>query len=177
MEVAGEADDGHRAVRLIRENGPHLVILGLELARGPNGVDMCRSIKALPDPPHVLALPGNYYADAMLPFFLAGADSYQPLRGDRDAVVDAARRTAAGEKVWDVPEGTEEAAWILGRLPRPEPLSARELQVLTLKRLRHSNAEIAEQLNISFHTVKHHVSSINRKLGATQSPPQPRSTG
>jgi DNA-binding NarL/FixJ family response regulator len=170
MAVAGEADDGHAAVRLIRATVPQLVILGFELARGPDGVDVCRSIKAIADPPHVLALPGHNYAEAMLPFFLAGADSYQRRRSDRDTIVDAARRTAAGERVWDVSEGTEDAAWIPGRFPTPAPLSARELKVLTLKHHRYSNAKIAEALNISVHTVKHHVSSINRKLGAIRSP-------
>jgi DNA-binding NarL/FixJ family response regulator len=45
MAVAGEADDGHAAVRLIRATVPQLVILGFELARGTDGVDVCRSIK------------------------------------------------------------------------------------------------------------------------------------
>jgi DNA-binding CsgD family transcriptional regulator len=37
--------------------------------------------------------------------------------------------------------------------------------VLTLKLQRRTNSEIAQSLNISLHTVKHHVSSIIRKLG------------
>jgi DNA-binding NarL/FixJ family response regulator len=100
----------------------------------------------------------------MLPFFLAGADSYLHRRSDRAVIVDAVRRTIAGESVWDLPEGAEPTSMPLGD-PAATRLTSRELEVLTLKLHRRTNSEIASSLNISPHTVKHHVSSIIRKLG------------
>jgi DNA-binding CsgD family transcriptional regulator len=52
-------------------------------------------------------------------------------------------------------------------------LTQRELEVLTLKHHRHANADIAARLNISRHTVKHHVSSIRRKLARAGAAPPP----
>lgn len=162
--VVGEAAEGAEALRLVAEAAPDLVVLGFELARGPNGVEVCRSLKAVRTPPRVLVLTGHNHAEALLPFLLARADSYLHRRSDRDAIVDAARRTAAGWRVWDIADELEKATRIVRAGPESVGLTARELEVLTLKHHRLSNAEIAAALSISRHTVKHHVSSIKRKL-------------
>lgn len=127
-------------------------------------MQVCRSIKRSPDPPRILALAGSNFAEARLPFFLAGADSYLHRQSDRAVIVDAVRRTVAGESIWDLPEGAEPTSILQGD-PAVARLTARELEVLTLKLHRHTNSEIARSLNISLHTVKHHVTSIIRKLG------------
>jgi DNA-binding NarL/FixJ family response regulator len=162
VEVVGEAADGAEAMRLVGAATPELVVLGFDLACEPNGVAVCRSLKALPEPPRVLILVGHNHGEAMLPFLLAGADSYLHRRSDRGTIVDAVRRTACGDRVWEV--GRERAAASALAWPGCAGLTARELEVLTLKRHRHTNAEIASRLEISLHTVKHHVSSIHRKL-------------
>jgi two-component system, NarL family, response regulator DevR len=165
VEVVGEAAHCKEAIRLVRETGADLVVLGFELADGPNGVEVCRSLKALPEPPRVLVLTGHNHAEAMLPFRLAGADSYLHRRSARGPIVESARRTACGHSVWDI--GNETGATILSVAPESVGLTARELEVLTLKQHRHANADIAGALNISLHTVKRHVSSIRRKLAAS----------
>ncbi len=43
-------------------------------------------------------------------------------------------------------------------------LTEREVKILNLVKEELTNQEIAKILNISFHTVKAHLSSINRKL-------------
>jgi DNA-binding NarL/FixJ family response regulator len=163
-QVVGEADDVVGALRSIGEAAPDLVVLGFVLARGPNGVQACRALKAHPAPPRILVLAGHNIEEAMLPFLLAGADSYLDRARDRGAIVDAARRTTAGQRVWDSAERLSEAAPTVCAGPQAVGLTQRELEVLTLKHHRHTNADIARRLNISRHTVKHHVSSIRRKL-------------
>jgi DNA-binding NarL/FixJ family response regulator len=128
-------------------------------------------LKALPEPPGVLVLTGHNHAEAMLPFRLAGADSYLHRRSDRAAIVDAARRTAFGHRVWDVADDAGEP--VAGAAPESVGLTARELEVLTLKQHRLANADIAGALNISLHTVKRHVSSIRRKLASSGLRPHP----
>ena len=86
--------------------------------------------------------------------------------------MDAVRRTACGDRVWEV--GVERAAASALARPGCAGLTARELEVLTLKRHRHTNAEIAGRLDISVHTVKHHVSSINGKLATWRDASRPR---
>ena len=48
-----------------------------------------------------------------------------------------------------------------------EPLTRRELEILTLSREPLSNKEIAARLNISYHTVKRHLLDIYAKLGVS----------
>ena len=86
--------------------------------------------------------------------------------------MDAARRTASGHRVWDI--GDEAGEPIAGPAPESVDLTARELEVLTLKQHRLANADIAGTLNISLHTVKHHVSSIRRKLAGSGAEGSPR---
>jgi DNA-binding CsgD family transcriptional regulator len=52
-------------------------------------------------------------------------------------------------------------------LASPEPLTAREAEVLELLAEGLSNRRVAERLGISEHTVKFHVASIYGKLGAS----------
>jgi DNA-binding NarL/FixJ family response regulator len=149
---------------LVAAELPDLVVLGYDLSRGADGVRVCRAIKRSPRPPKVLVLAGSNFAEAMLPFFLAGADSYLHRGSDRPGILDAVHRTAAGERIWETVAGTEAASMPVGD-PAAARLTSRELEVLTLKLHRRTNSEIASSLNISSHTVKHHVSSIIRKLG------------
>ena len=162
----GEAENDEGAQRLIAEQWPDLLVLGYDLSSGPDGVQVCRSIKRAPSPPKVLVLAGHNFAEAMLPFYLAGADSYLARRSDRAVIVDAIRRTGAGERIWKVPEGVEGTSMLQDE-PMAPRLTSRELEVLTLKLSRRTNSEIAQRLNISLHTAKHHVSSIIRKLDET----------
>jgi DNA-binding NarL/FixJ family response regulator len=57
-------------------------------------------------------------------------------------------------------------AGVLPELPLAEELTPRELEVLRLLAEGLSNKAIAQQLDISDHTVKFHVNAIMKKLGA-----------
>jgi NarL family two-component system response regulator LiaR len=83
--------------------------------------------------------------------------------GGEDLVADLLR-IMDGEVVVDVgPEGRRAAA---ARDP-VEPLSARELQVVTLITRGLSNQEIARELTLSINSVKSYVRSAYRKMGVT----------
>lgn len=53
------------------------------------------------------------------------------------------------------------------RGPMDSELTAREMQILELLELGHSNQEIAQRLSIAVHTVKNHVHSLLTKLGVS----------
>ena len=76
-------------------------------------------------------------------------------------------RAAAGGGTWLNPElGARMAAAPDGPPVRPAELSERELEVLRLIALGHTNNEIAEQLYLSVRTVETHRAHIQQKLGS-----------
>jgi DNA-binding NarL/FixJ family response regulator len=64
-----------------------------------------------------------------------------------------------------VVEGIASAEPAFEHLDPPDPLTAREIEVLRLMTGGYSNREIARALNLAEGTVKNHVSSILSKLG------------
>ena len=79
-----------------------------------------------------------------------------------DELVDAVRRAAAGKSYLNPSLG----ARIASEPPPgpPDDLSNREVDVLRLVALGHTNAEIAKQLYVSTRTVETHRTHIQRKL-------------
>jgi len=81
-------------------------------------------------------------------------------------LVDAVRAAAAGESYLNPRLGARVAAE-----PPPGPpdgLSDREVQVLRLIALGHTNAQIAQELFLSVRTVETHRAHIQQKLGVTE---------
>ena len=93
-----------------------------------------------------------------------------PLDAAPRTVVAAIRLVAEGLLI--MPEGARDQPATERReeddgAPRPlVPLTPREQEVLELLAAGASNKEIARQLDVSVHTVKFHVASVLRKLGA-----------
>ena len=106
---------------------------------------------------------GDPAADA-LAAVRAGACGYVT-GADPEALVDAVRRTAAGEVVF--PPGL--AGVVLeehGRPPGPVRLTERESEVLRLVVEGLTARQIATRLVLSPRTVEHHVQRVLRRLGA-----------
>ena len=83
-------------------------------------------------------------------------EGYLPKSIDREQLVEAIRRIAAGERAFRTAEFT----------PIPVILSNRELEVLKYLALGKTRDEIAIILGLSFHTVKSHVQMIMRRFDA-----------
>jgi two-component system response regulator NreC len=92
----------------------------------------------------------------------AGAIGYVLKEAADAELVEAVRRAAAGETYLNPALGAR-----IAREPPPGPpddLSEREVEVLRLIALGHTNSEIAEQLFLSVRTVETHRSHIQQKL-------------
>jgi two-component system response regulator NreC len=79
-----------------------------------------------------------------------------------DELIEAVRRAAAGDTYLNPRLGARVAA-----APPPGPpggLSEREVEVLRMIALGHTNAEIAKQLYLSVRTVETHRAHIQQKL-------------
>lgn len=97
----------------------------------------------------------------------AGALGYVLKEAADTELVQAVVRAAAGEGSLD-----PSLAVMLARTPEapagpPDGLSAREVEVLRLVALGHTNAEIGERLFLSVRTVETHRSHVQQKLSRT----------
>lgn len=162
VEVVAEADSGERAVELVRQLRPDLVLMDLQLGAGMDGVAATSAIRALDDAPNVLIVT-TYDTDAdILRAVEAGASGYLLKDAPPDELVDAVRKAAHGETAL----APAVADRLLASLRNPAPrLSARELQVLSLVAAGASNKDIASELFVSAATVKTHLVHIFEKLG------------
>jgi DNA-binding NarL/FixJ family response regulator len=161
FEVLGEAADGAEAVALATRLRPDVVLMDLRMPR-LDGVSAIRQLVAAGVPSRVLVLTTYDTDSEVLPAIEAGATGYLLKDADRDEMFRATRAAARGESVLS----PSVASRLLGqvRSPAREPLSPRELEVLTLVARGSTNRQTASRLFISEATVKTHLLHIYAKL-------------
>ena len=94
----------------------------------------------------------------------AGALGYVLKEAADAELVEAVRRAAAGQTYLNPRLGAALAAAPPLAAGRPGDLTEREIEVLRLIALGHTNADIAEQLYLSVRTVESHRAHIQQKL-------------
>jgi two-component system response regulator NreC len=95
----------------------------------------------------------------------AGAVAYVLKESADHELVEAVRRAAAGETYLTPRLGAALAAAPATPSGPPDNLTERELQVLRLIALGHTNAEIGGQIYVSVRTIESHRAHIQQKLG------------
>lgn len=99
VDVVGEGGTAERAVAVVRETRPDVVLMDLQLADGGDGVAATEAIVALPDAPRVLILT-TYDTDAdILRAVEAGAAGYLLKDAEPQVLLEAVAAAARGETV------------------------------------------------------------------------------
>jgi DNA-binding NarL/FixJ family response regulator len=171
LEIVGEAEDLDRALVVIAHTRPDVVLLDLRLQRS-SGLDACRTITERHPEVRVVFL--TVYEDEQYIFeaLRAGARGYMLKKATPEDIVRILQTVMGGEVVVDPALGGRialRAAALRGGKSWPGAdlgLTQREGEVLAHLAKGLDNREIGAALYISEDTVKTHVKSILRKLGA-----------
>lgn len=169
IEQVSEAEDGETALDRLQADVFDLVILDIGLP-GIGGVEACRQIKKRYPKLPVLALTSHAQPRLISRLVEAGAQGYCLKGVDADSLILAIRSVVAGASWWDA-LATQEIRDAFQGSPSPQldldnPLTPRELEILSLVAAGKSNPEIAQLLFIAPGTVRVHVHAILRKLDA-----------
>jgi DNA-binding NarL/FixJ family response regulator len=167
IDVVGEAADIGRAVRIVRQTRPDVVLLDARLGTA-DGIAAVKDLRAAVEGVRVVVFSAfdspTYIARAVS----AGAHDYLLKTASRDALITAITDTARDRPPRRLGEFRRIAASMSNKSHPGKfdvPLTPREIQTLRLVAMGLSNQEIADSLEISIETVKEHVQNLLRKLG------------
>jgi two-component system response regulator NreC len=161
FEVVAEAGEVESARRYVRGHCPAVLVLDLNMPGG-SSLEAIPAIRAESPSTQIVVLTMQEELAFARRALGAGALGYVLKESADDELVQAVRAAAAGETYLTPRLGAR-----LASEPSPghaDDLSEREVEVLRLIALGHTNAEIAEQLFLSVRTVETHRAHIQQKL-------------
>ncbi len=171
LKVVGEADDGERAIELLRCLQPDIAILDIHMPK-LNGIEVVRLMKDYCPNTKALMLTAYDDDEYVLALMEAGAHGYILKTARPNEVIESIRSIQAGETVLHPNIASKVARlWALKRISieqKPSKnLSIRETEVLEAAARGLRNKAIADELGISIRTVEGHFNSIFFKIGVT----------
>jgi DNA-binding NarL/FixJ family response regulator len=173
IQVAGEAGDGHQAVRLAHELTPDVVLMDIRMP-GTDGLAATRQIAADERlaSVRVVILTTFEVDEYVFEAIRSGASGFLVKDTEPDELVQAVRVVAGGDALLSPSVTRRLIAEFATRAKQPPDtgslagLTEREREVLALVGQGLSNAEIASRLFVSPATAKTHVSRAMIKLSA-----------
>lgn len=165
FEVVAEAADAEEAARKVLAYKPHVIVLDLSMPGGSSLEVIPRMLEASEGTAIVMLTMENeprFAQEAMR----AGALAFVLKESADDELVAAIDAAVRGERFVNPQLGGRIAA--LPPVPDgpPDGLTEREVDVLKLVVMGHTNQEISARLYLSVRTVESHRSHIQQKTGA-----------
>jgi DNA-binding NarL/FixJ family response regulator len=167
IQVVAEADDGETACAFIKRHQPDVAVLDIQMPKA-TGIEVTRWVRANRPEVGVLVLTAFDDDPYVLAVLQAGANGYVLKTASPAEIVRAVRDVHEGKSALDVTIAQKLMSHIAGSRATPsfEPLTDRELQVLTLAGKGFTNRAIGVQLGISDRTVQGHLAKTYSKLDA-----------
>ncbi len=164
LAVVGEASDLEETLAVLREQRPAVLVLDLHMGRELS-LTTLSELRSASRSTAVVILTMDDDPAFVQPAWSAGAAGYVLKEASRTELVRAIRTVGRGGRYLDPAIG----GWALAGAG-DGVLSERELEVLRLLALGHTNSEIAKQLYISQRTVETHRAHLQSKLGLSGRP-------
>jgi DNA-binding NarL/FixJ family response regulator len=177
VQVVGTAEDGERALELVRELEPDVVLMDLRMPRC-DGVQATARLRELAPATRLLVL--TTYADdrSVLEALRAGARGFLTKDAGAEQIEVALAAVMRGEAAIDpavahhlveaVAGGAaQQAAGRQSAPALPDGITPREAEVLELIAEGLSNAQIAQRLTVTEATVKSHINHLFAKTGVS----------
>lgn len=164
IEIVGHSPTGEKALTLLREKRPDMVIMQIDMDLHRAKEILARVREATPDSRIVvLTIFDNFrYVQALsrlgIDAYVHKSSSSEELLATLDALT---RDPEGGDMVVSIPRGSLER---MGDGPMGD-LSERETEVLVLVARGLSNRQIAQELNLAEATVKRHLANVYEKVG------------
>jgi two-component system response regulator NreC len=161
FEIVAEAGDVDSARRYVRGHHPDVLVLDLNMPGG-SSLEAIPDLRAESPETEIVVLTMQNEPAYARQALGAGVLGYVLKEAADAELVEAVKRAAAGDTFLNPRLGAKVAAE-----PPPGPpdgLSEREVEVLRMIALGHTNAEIAERLYLSVRTVETHRAHIQQKL-------------
>lgn len=177
ITVVAEAADGETAVRLAREVRPDVCLLDIRMPR-LDGLEVTRLLAGpgVADPMRVVVVTTFDLDEYVYGALRGGACGFLLKDSGPTLLAEAVRAAAVGDSLVSpsvtvrllrhVTAEKEDTTGAPEAVRTQEPLTDRELDVVRLVALGHTNAEIAASMFVSLSTVKTHLASIQLKLAA-----------
>jgi two-component system response regulator NreC len=162
FEVAAEAGDVAETIRKLKAYKPDILLLDLHMPGGPSLQSIPEMREASPGT-RIVVLTMQDSAGFVREALRAGALGYVTKDAADTELVEAVRLAVDNQPYLHPKLGAKLATEPDNDGP-PDDLSEREVEVLRLIALGHTNAEIAGQLYLSVRTVESHRAHIQQKL-------------
>jgi NarL family two-component system response regulator LiaR len=168
IQIVGEAENSHEAVRQAESLQPDVILMDLVMPMG-DGVQAIAEIKSHSPDIKIIVLTTFGDEPRIKAAMQAGANGYLLKDADGNALLQAIHAVKLG----DVPLNPHVAQYLVNSFtgrndgPGDKALTEREKEVLRLVARGLSNKAIAQTLNLSDGTVKVHISNILSKLNVS----------
>jgi DNA-binding NarL/FixJ family response regulator len=168
IEIVAEADDGEAAKELIQHHHPDVAVLDIQMPKA-SGIEVTRWVRSNLREVGVLVLTAFDDDPYVMAVLQAGANGYVLKTASPVEIIQAVRDVYAGKSAVNAMIAQKLISQITRQTSEPviEPLTEREMEVLTLAAKGYTNKAIGAHLGISDRTVQGHLAHIFDKLNAT----------